>query len=74
MPTILLKEMQQDISEATMQLEMISQMLQSHAVFLRSKSLDHLTDDVLLVEGRVGALTESIRELKEAALKISKTV
>lgn len=72
MPTTHLEEMRDDINDAAHHLETISQMLQSHALFLRSKNLDHLSGHVLLVENRVGALTLSIEDLKGAALRISK--
>lgn len=71
LPTTLLKEMQEDINEATLQLESIAQMLQSHAIFLRSQNLDNLIDDVLLVEKQAGALALSILDLKDVTSKFS---
>lgn len=71
MPTTRLEEMKQDIDEATLQLEQISQMLRSHAIFLRSKNLDHFVVDILLVENQVDALTLSIEDLKGATVKVA---
>lgn len=72
MPTTHLKEMQQDLKEATSQLEMISEKLRSHATYLRGQKLDHSIVDILLIENQVEALTLSIEDLKGATQKISK--
>lgn len=73
MPTTHLKEMKQDIDDATRQLELISQMLRSHALFLKSQKLDHFVVDILLVENQLESLTLSIEDLRGATGKISES-
>ncbi len=65
-----LKEMQADVQDAALQLELLYQMLSGHALFLRSRNIDHLIDDVLLIENQAGALALSIQDLKGAALRM----
>lgn len=72
MPTTHITEMQEDVHDAARQLEMIYQMLRGHALFLRSRNIDHLIDDVLLVENQAGALALSIQDLKGAASRMAK--
>ncbi|WP_286917789.1 MULTISPECIES: hypothetical protein [Pseudomonas] len=69
MPTTRLKEMQQDIDDATLQLEAILQMLRSHAIFLKNQKLDHLRFDILLIENQIEALVLSIRDIKGSAIR-----
>ena len=72
MPTTHITEMQEDVHDAARQLEMIYQRLRGHALFLRSRNIDHLIDDVLLVENQAGALALSIQDLKGAASRMAK--
>lgn len=72
LPTTHIQEMQQDVHDAARQLEMIYQMLRGHALFLRSRNIDHLIDDVLLVENQAGSLALTIEDLKGTALRMEK--
>lgn len=69
MPTTHLKDMQQDINDAILQLEMILQMLRSHSLFLKSQKLDYLMDDILLIDKQIEALALSIEDLKGTTLR-----
>lgn len=69
MPTTHLKDMQQDVNDAILQLEMILQMLRSHSLFLKSQKLDYLMDDILLIEKQIEALVLSIEDLKGTTLR-----
>ncbi len=73
MPTTHLKDMQQDINDATLQLEMIVQMLRSHALFLRSQKLEHLMMDILLIENQIESLVLSIQDLKKTTVRITES-
>lgn len=73
MPTTHLKDMQQDINDATLQLEMIVQILQSHALFLRSQKLEHLMMDILLIENQIESLILSIQDLKKTTMRITES-
>lgn len=72
MPTTHLKDMQQDINDAILQLEMILQMLRSHSLFLKSQKLDYLMDDISLIEKQIEALVLSIEDLKGTTLRNAK--
>lgn len=65
MPTTHLKDMQQDINDATLQLETMVQMLRSHALYLRSQKIEHLMMDILLIENQIKSLVLSIQDLKK---------
>lgn len=65
--------MQQHIKDATLQLEMLLQTLRSHALFLRSKKIDHLMVDIESIETQIEALVVSIEDLRRTALQTSES-
>lgn len=73
MPTTHLKDMQQDINDATLQLETMVQMLRSHALYLRSQKIEHLMMDILLIENQIESLVLSIQDLKKTTMRITES-
>jgi len=73
MPTTHLKDMQQDINDATLQLETMVQMLRSHALYLRSQKIEHLMMDILLIENQIKSLVLSIQDLKKTTMRITES-
>ena len=62
----------QDLEATAAHLEALHQMLEGHAVFLKHKQYGEPTEELLLVERRLGGLAISIQDLRGAALNISR--
>ncbi|TDV65739.1 hypothetical protein [Pseudomonas sp. LP_7_YM] len=74
MPTLSLFDMQLDLEESAAHLESLSRVFTGHALYLKASQSSTHREDSSLVEGRVGGLALSIKDLKSAALKIAKII
>ncbi|WPP02500.1 hypothetical protein SFA35_25395 (plasmid) [Pseudomonas sp. HR96] len=72
MPSTHLTHVQQDLEATALHLEALHRMLEGHAVFLKHKPCGDQTEELLLVERRLGGLAVSIQDLRGAALNISR--
>jgi hypothetical protein len=71
MLAIPLTHMQQDLEETAAHMEALFRMLEGHAIFLKNKKCGDQTEELLLVERRLGGLAISIQDLRGAARNIS---